>query len=191
MEETASKVAAEPLLIIHSFFQSGGGCNDATLRHGHINISPVTPTMRTQYIKKEYSNMELDRSQRRKRQGCNSGFAEEENQRMSLLLLRYSKKPRLWISERLQTSNYSKGCFVKDSPFSVLTWQKFMYGKYIQTMEFLFSSIDWIWCCSKYWWKLPWHQRLLWVMTAMPGKAAKLSLAWSPCLLYYNMGQSN
>ena len=29
---------------------------------------------------------------------------------------------------------------------------------------------------------------LLWVMTAMPGKAAKLS--FGPCL-YYNMGQSN
>ena len=52
MKATASKVAAESVLIIHSFFQSGGGCNDATLRHGLINISPVTATMRTQYMKK-------------------------------------------------------------------------------------------------------------------------------------------
>ena len=57
LEVTASKVAAELLLIIHSFFQSGGGCNDATLRHDRINISPVTARMRTQYMKKGYSNI--------------------------------------------------------------------------------------------------------------------------------------
>ena len=158
MEETASKVASGPLLIIHSFilpkWRRLQWRKIASWPHQHL----VTATMRMQYMKKEYSNIKLDRSQRRKRHSCNSGFVEEENQRMSLLLLRYSKKPRLWISERLQTSNYSKGRFVKVLPFSVLTWQKFIHGKYIQTMEFLFSSIDWIWWCSRYKWKLPWHQ---------------------------------